>query len=145
MSRIRYPTDNAGNLDRFCPGSARACESLSSVLLLDPIHGGGHAEHAHEAAGRLLVAGRNRTPLLEPGPETLDAVAVHVDPGRARDGRLIALGRDRWTRAELPDEVTECLTGVAAIGHNPGRARPADSPAGRARSATRALDRARWR
>src|SRR4051812_12841346 len=99
----------------------RACESLSSVLLLDPIHGGGHAEHAHEAAGRLLVAGRNRTPLLEPGPETLDAVAVHVDPGRARDGRLIALGRDRWTRAELPDEVAECLTGVAAIGHNPGR------------------------
>src|SRR4051812_39992452 len=23
MSRIHYPTDNAGNLDRFCPGSAR--------------------------------------------------------------------------------------------------------------------------
>src|SRR3954462_5182456 len=101
--------------------AARACESLSSVLLLDPIHGGGHAEHAHEAAGRLLVAGRNRTPLLEAGPETLDAVAVHVDLGRARDGRLIALGRDRWTRAELPDEGAECLTGVAAIGHNPGR------------------------
>src|SRR3954467_2331216 len=31
------------------PRVARACESLSSVLLLDPIHGGGHAEHAHEA------------------------------------------------------------------------------------------------
>src|SRR5215204_3564617 len=93
----------------------RACESLSSVRLLDPIHGGGHAEHAHEAAGRLLVACRDRTPFFESGPETFDAVAVHVDPGRARYGRLIALGRDRWTRAELPDEVTECLTGVAAV------------------------------
>src|SRR3954449_12650945 len=95
--------------------SPRACESLSSVRLLDPIHGGGHAEHAHEAAGRLLVACRDRTPLLEPGPETLDAVAVHVDPGRARDGRLIALGRDRRTCGKAPDEVTEGLTGVAAI------------------------------
>src|SRR3982751_6789936 len=68
-----------GRPPRLCRGS-RACESLSSVLLLDPVHGGGHAEHAHEAAGRLLVACRDRTPLLEPGPETLDAVAVH---GRA--------------------------------------------------------------
>src|SRR3982751_1775389 len=116
-----------GRPPRLCRGS-RACESLSSVLLLDPVHGGGHAEHAHEAAGRLLVACRDRAPLLEPGPETLDAVAVDVDPGRARDGRFIALGRGprhclgreaRRARAELPDVVAECLTGVAAIGHDP--------------------------
>src|ERR1051325_2210690 len=56
---------------------ARACESLSSGRLLDPVHGGGHAEHAHEAAGRLLVACRDCTPLLEPGPEPIDGVAVH--------------------------------------------------------------------
>src|SRR4051794_18419968 len=32
MNRIRYPTDNAGNLDRFCPGSARASGKCHACL-----------------------------------------------------------------------------------------------------------------
>ena len=85
----------------------RACQSLSSALLLDPVHGGSHAEHAHEGARGLLVAGRDRTPLLEPGPEALGAVAVHVDPRRTGDRRLVALGRDRRTCAEAPNAVAK--------------------------------------
>src|SRR5215218_7576129 len=99
--------------------NSRACEFLSSVLLLDPVHGGSHAEHAHEGAGGLFVAGRNRPPLFQPGPETFDAVAVDVDPGGTVHRRLIALGGDRRTCAKAPDEVTKCLAGVAAIGHDP--------------------------
>src|SRR5215211_7816946 len=98
----------------------RACESLSSVRLLDPVHGGSHAEYTHEGASGLLIAGRDRTPLLEPGPEALDAVAVDVDPRRTGDRRLVALGRDRRTCAEVPDEVAEGVAGVTAVGHDPG-------------------------
>src|SRR4051794_24381569 len=98
----------------------RACESLSAVRLLDPVHGGGHAEHAHEAAGGFLISRCDRTPLFEPGPETLDAVPIGVDPRRTRHRRLIALGRNRWPCAEMPDEVAKGLAGVAAVGDNPG-------------------------
>src|SRR3712207_2092989 len=99
---------------------SRACQLLSSTWLLDPIHGGGHAEHAHEGARGLLVAGGDGAPLFEPCPETLDPIAVVVDPGWAGDGRLVALGRDRGAGAEAPDEVAEGMAGVAAVGHDPG-------------------------
>src|SRR4051794_20119410 len=101
-------------------GEIRACESLSSVWLLDPVHGGGHAEHAHEGAGGLLVAGGDGAPLLEPRPETFDPIAVVIDPWRTSDIRLVVLGRDRGTGAEGPDEVAEGMAGVAAVGHDPG-------------------------
>jgi hypothetical protein len=101
--------------------STRACESLSAVRLLDPVHGGGHAEHTHEAAGGFLISRCDRPPLFEPGPETLDAVSIVVDPRRTGHRRLIALGRDRWPCAEVPDEVAEGLAGVATVGDNPGR------------------------
>src|ERR671916_1850860 len=73
------------------PSRARACQFLSSTWLLDPIHGGGHAEHAHEGARGLLVAGGDGAPLFEPCPETLDPIAVVVDPGWAGD----VMGRRR--------------------------------------------------
>src|SRR4029453_6841009 len=57
---------------------------------------------------------------LEPGPEALDAVAVHIDPRRAGDGRLMALGRDRRACAEVPDEVAEGVAGVTAVADDPG-------------------------
>src|SRR5215211_2244309 len=98
----------------------RACESLSSVRLLDPVHGGSHAEYTHEGASGLLIAGRNRAPLLEPGPEALDAVAVDVDPRRTGDGRLVALGRDRRACAEAPDEGGGGGAGGAGGGQDPG-------------------------
>src|SRR3954469_20812615 len=79
----------------------RSCQSLSSALLLDPVHGGGHAEHTHEGAGGLLISGRNRMPLLEPRPETLDPIAISVDPRRAGHGRFATLGRDRRACAEV--------------------------------------------
>ncbi len=33
----------------------------------------------------------------------------------------MALGRDRRTCAEVPDEVAEGMAGLAAVGHDPGR------------------------
>src|SRR3712207_8560114 len=58
---------------------SRACQLLSSTWLLDPVHGGGHAEHAHEGARGLLVAGGDGAPLFEPCPETLEPIAVVVE------------------------------------------------------------------
>ena len=91
------------------------------MRLLDPAHGGGHAEHAHKAAGGLLVGGRNRPPLVQSGPKTFDVVAVDVDPDVTVDRLLSALGGDRRTCAKSPYEVTEGVAGVAVIGRNPGR------------------------
>src|SRR3712207_3200265 len=99
---------------------SRACQLLSSTWLLDPVHGGGHAEHAHEGARGLLVAGGDGAPLFEPCPETLDPIAVVVNPGRAGDIRFVAPGRDRRAGAEAPDEIAEGMAGVSAVGHDPG-------------------------
>src|ERR1700712_6148768 len=56
----------------------RACQFFRSVPSLDPVHSCGHAEHTHEGASSLLVAGCHGPPLLEPRPESLDAVAVLI-------------------------------------------------------------------
>src|SRR5215213_3338452 len=81
----------------------RACQFLSSVWLLDPVHRGGHAEHPHEGARRFLVAGGDSAPLFEPRPETLDPIAVVVDPWGTGDVGFVALGRDRRAGAKVPD------------------------------------------
>src|SRR5215217_4359991 len=77
----------------------RACQAFD----FEPVHRCCEAEHAEEGAGGLLVAGGDGAPLLQPGPEALDKVAVVIDPGRAGDLLLIALGRDRRTRAHVPE------------------------------------------
>ena len=81
---------------------------------LEPVDGSGEAEHADEADGGLLVSGRDGAPFLKPGPEALDLVAVVVDPVRAGDGGLVALGRDRWPCAHVPDVLTDGVAGVVA-------------------------------
>src|ERR671916_2795629 len=89
LERARMPAIINRKAKRNC--SARACQLLSSVRLLDPVHGGGHAEHAHEGAGGLLVAGGDGAPLLEPCPETFDPIAIAFDPGRAGEVGFVAL------------------------------------------------------
>ncbi len=70
------------------------------------------------ARGGLLVACGDRSPLFQPCPETLDHVAVVVDPVRAGNGCLIALGGDRWACAALPDVLPEGMAGVASISNH---------------------------
>ena len=67
------------------------------LLWLEPIESGREVEDAHEGRGGLLVAGGHGTPLLQPGPQPLDDIAVVVNPVRAGHRCLVALGRDRRT------------------------------------------------
>ena len=62
-----------------------------------------------------LVAGCDGAPFLEARPQALDAVAIVVDPARAGDGRLVALGRDRRPCALVPDELAERVRGIAFV------------------------------
>src|SRR3954466_1508727 len=101
------------------PAGSRACQSLISVRLLDPVHGRGHAEHPDEGAGGLLVAGGHGSPLFQPRPETLDPIAVALDPWWTGDVGVVALGRDRGTGAKVADEVAEGMAGVPAVGPDP--------------------------
>jgi hypothetical protein len=48
------------------------------LLWLEPIESGGEAQHAHEAGGRLLVAGCNGALLLEPSPEPFLGVSGRI-------------------------------------------------------------------
>src|SRR4051795_10334460 len=109
-----------------------------SLLCLEPVESGGKAEDAHEGLGRLLIAGRNRAPLFEPGPEPLHVVAIGVDPVRAGDLVLVALGRDRRSRAQGPDVLAKGVTAQAAVRHHPlrhpGQALQASTPGKRSRS-----------
>src|SRR3954451_12868277 len=73
--------------------STRACQFLSSMWLLDPVHRGGDAEHTHEGAGGLFVAGGDSAPFFEPRPETLYPIAVVINPRRTGDVGFVALGR----------------------------------------------------
>src|SRR3954452_6522932 len=88
---------------------------------LHPVEGGGKAEDAHEGSGGFLVAGCDGAPFLEARPQALDAVAIVVDPARAGDGRLVALGRDRRPGALVPDELAERVRGIAFVADNPAR------------------------
>src|SRR3954452_11034706 len=69
------------------------------MLGLEPIESGGKAEDANKGLGSLLIAGRNRAPLLEPCPEPLHVVAIGVDPVRAGDLFLVALRTHAQLRA----------------------------------------------
>src|SRR3982751_5490318 len=91
------------------------------MLFFEPVHGCSHAEYAHKGAFGLLIAGRDGAPLLQSRPAALDQVAVGVDPGRAGHWGLVALRRNRRTRAEVPDERAERMRGVTTIGHDPER------------------------
>ncbi len=92
---------------------------VQGVSSLEPIEGGGEVEDAHEADGGLLVAGGDGAPLLEPGPEALDLVAVVVDPIRAGHGRFVALRRDCRPSAHVPDVFAKDVAGIAAVSHDP--------------------------
>src|SRR3954464_8591815 len=72
-----------------------------------------------ERARRLLVAGRDCTPLFEPVPHPLDPLPVHIDPVWAVDGSLIAPGGDGRSGAQLPDGRAQRVRRGAAIYHNP--------------------------
>src|SRR3954470_23041297 len=85
-----------------CSCNARACQFLSSVWLLDPVHRGGHAEHAHEGARSFLVAGGDSAPFFEARPATLTPIAVVVDPRWTGKVGFVARGRDRWAGAKGP-------------------------------------------
>src|SRR4051794_12672463 len=76
-------------------------------------------QDGEERARRLLVAGRDGTPLFEPVPHPLDPLPVHIDPVRAVDGSLIAPGRDGRSGAQLPDRRAQRVRRVAPIRHDP--------------------------
>ena len=67
----------------------------------------------------LLVACGDRPPLLEPGPQVLDAVAVVVDPPRAGHGCFALLGRNGRAGAHTPDMLAKAMAAVAPIRHHP--------------------------
>ena len=54
-----------------------------------------------------LVTGCDGAPFFEARPQALDAVAIVVDPGRTRHGRLLLLGRDRRPGALIPNELAK--------------------------------------
>jgi hypothetical protein len=99
----------------------RVTVSHYGLLVLKPVESSGEAEYAHEGRGRLLVACRNSPPLLQPGPEPLDDIAIIVDPVRTGEQCFIGLGRDRRSGSQAPDVLTKGMAGVAAIGHDPAR------------------------
>src|SRR5215217_347023 len=91
------------------------------LLGLEPVESGGEAEDAHEAGGRLLIAGRNRAPLFQPRPEPLDVAAIGVDPVWTGDLFLIALRGDRRASAQAPDVLAKGVAAQAAVRHHPLR------------------------
>src|SRR3954469_15485093 len=76
-------------------------------------------QDGEERARRLLVAGRDGTPLFEPVPHPLDPLPVHIDPVWAVDGSLIAPGRDGRPGTQLPDRRAQRVRRVAPIRHDP--------------------------
>jgi hypothetical protein len=61
----------------------------------------------------------NGSPLLQPGPEPLNHIAVVVDPGGAGGRYLIGLGWDERPSTQAPDVLAEAVAGIATIRHNP--------------------------
>src|SRR4051812_28925407 len=68
---------------------------------------------------RLLIAGRHRPPLFEPRPEPFYVVAIVVDPLRAGHRGFVLLGRDRRTRAQVPDVLAKGVAAQASVRHHP--------------------------
>ena len=71
--------------------------------------------------GGLLIAGRDRAPLFQPRPEPFDVVAIVVDPLRTGHGGFVLLGRDRRTRAHVPDVLAEGVAAETSVRHHPLR------------------------
>src|SRR3954469_24284077 len=96
----------------------------------------------------VVVAGRNRAPLFELRPEPFHVVAIGVDPLRAGDLVLVALGRDRRSRAQGPDVLAKGVTAQAAVRHHPLRhprqALQASTPGKRSRSGTACGSSCAW-
>ena len=74
----------------------------------------------HKGLRCLFVAGCEGSPLLQPGPDPLDHIALGVDPVGAGNRGLISLGWDSRPRAHAPDALAEPAAGIAAVGRNPG-------------------------
>jgi hypothetical protein len=126
---------------------------------LDPVERGAEAEDAGGAGGGPLLACRDRTPLLEPGPEPLDQVAVlGTKSGQATASSLRLVGiaglalRERtrsrkapelWPRSRTTQSGTDGSRSSSAIGSSctwPGAA--ARAAARPAPSATQAFEAA---
>jgi hypothetical protein len=69
--------------------------------------------------GGFLMAGRDRSPLLQPRPEPFDLVAVGVNPVWAGDGCLGVPGWNGRSSAPLPDVLAEGMAAEASISHHP--------------------------
>src|SRR5215207_7010416 len=98
-----------------------AIRGILGLLRLDPIESGCKAEDAHEGLGSLLIAGRNRAPLFQPGPKPLHLVAIGVDPVRTGHRSLVRLRWDRRTRAQAPDVLAKGVAAQASVRHHPLR------------------------
>jgi hypothetical protein len=106
------------------------------------------------SVGSAAPDGGDRAPFLQARPKVLDQGPVGVDPGRAGDRRVGALGGDRGPRAHAPDALAAGVRGVAPRSPTTPRwrrhqaARRAGSRADLAPAAARALDpapaRRRW-
>jgi hypothetical protein len=76
----------------------------------------------------VLIAVCDGTPLLQPGPESLDNIAVAVDPVRTSDRRLTPLRRDGRSGSHVP-EVFGTHGRCSRDPPQPRLARPAESAA----------------
>ena len=83
--------------------------------------------------GSLLIAGRNRAPLLEPSPEPLHVVAIGEDPVRAGDLVLVALRGDGRASPQVPDVLAK-RRGCSSLGPPPP---PTSAPRASGRGAGR--------
>ena len=86
---------------------------------LDPVAGSGQAEDAHEGTCGLFVPCNDSTPLLQPHPQSLDPMAICVDPGRARQFLLVPRGRDHRTCPQVPDGLAKRVAAAATVGDHP--------------------------
>src|SRR5215211_2686810 len=81
------------------------------MLCFEPVHGCSHAEHAHEGAFGVLVAGCDGAPLLQSRPAALDEVAVALDPGWQATGaslRFVGMaGREPRSQMSLRNACEE--------------------------------------
>jgi hypothetical protein len=105
-------------------GNQRALEldvDAEGLSALDPVAGSRRAEDAHEGACGLFVPCNDGTPLLQPRPQSLDPIAICVDPGRARRLLLVPSGRDHRTCPQVPDGLAKRVAAAATVGDHPPR------------------------
>ncbi len=90
------------------------------LLVFKPIEGRGQTQDAHEGYGGLLIASGG-PPLFLARPQAFDDIAVVVHPSWASDRRLVALGRNGGTGAEVPRFLAKGPGIAAAVGNDPAR------------------------